>query len=97
MQDDICVRLFTHYYLESKNSRTDEMPINREVVIGEYPAVDYPAVTGAKDALSVQMWKDAQDKLFSGKKAEDRACRESCHLHEAGKSVNTHRHAHTHS
>lgn len=98
MHDDICVSLFTHYYLEEQNSGADEMPINREVVIkGISCSGPYPAVTGAKDAVSVQMWKDAQDKLFSGKKAEDkRVCRESCHLHEAGKSVNTHRHVLTH-
>ena len=75
------------------------MPINRDVIIkGISCSGPYPAVTGSKDALSVQMWKDAQDKLFSGKKAEDkRVCRESCHLHEAGKSVNTHRHVLTHT
>ena len=40
MQDDICVRLFMPYYLEEQNSGTDEMPINRELIIKENPAMD---------------------------------------------------------
>lgn len=56
--------------LRRKNSGTDEMPINRDVIIkGISCSGPYPAVTGSKDALSIQMWKDAQDKLFSGKKS----------------------------